>query len=102
MASSGITVSQLADSQALAVKTLYELQTQKNKEELEQYRLMADIRMLYLNYQKIEAEVNTPEFNNSRIPSILMRLKKLLSNANLIDQRFIRLNKNALYLSELQ
>jgi hypothetical protein len=102
IASSGITVSQLADSQALAVKTLYELQPQKNKEEFEHYRLMADIRMLYLSYQKIEAEVNDPGFSNSKIPSILVQLKKLLSDAKLIDQRFISLNKNALYLTELQ
>ena len=90
IASPGITVSQLADSQALAVKTLYELQPQKNKEEFEHYRLMADIRMLYLSYQKIEAEVNDPSFSNSKMPSILVQLKKLLSDAKLIDQRFIR------------
>ena len=90
IAPSGITVSQLADSQALAVKTLYELQPQKNKEEFEHYRLMADIRMLYLTYQKIEAEVNDADFSNSKIPSILMQLKKLLSDAKLIDQRFIK------------
>ena len=98
----GITVSQLADSQALAVKTLYELQPQKNKEEFEQYRLMADIRMLYLTYQKIEAEVNDPDFSNSKVPSVLTQLKKLLSDAKLIDPRFINLNKNTLYVSELQ
>jgi len=102
IASSGITVSQLADSQALAVKTLYELQPQKNKEEFEHYRLMADIRMLYLTYQKIEAEVNDPDFSNSKIPSILVQLKKLLSDAKLIDQRFISLNKDTLYVTELQ
>jgi len=95
-----ITVSQLADSQALALKTLYELQPQKNKEEFEHYRLMVDIRMLYRSYQKIEAEVNDPDFSNSKIPSILMQLKKLLSDAKLIDQRFISLNKDT--LTELQ
>ena len=98
----GIAVSQLADSQALAVKTLYELKPKKNIEEFEQYRLMADIRMFYLTYQKIEAEVNDASFSNSKIPSILMQLKKLLSDAKLIDQRFINLNKNTLYVSELQ
>jgi hypothetical protein len=92
----------LADSQALAVKTLYELQPQKNKEEFEHYRLMADIRMLYLSYQKIEAEVNASDFSNSKIPSTLVQLKKLLSDAKLIDQRFISLNKNTLYVTELQ
>ena len=61
-----MTVQQLADSQAVAVKTLYRLQPTKNKEEFEHYRLMADIRMLYLTYQKIEKEVNMPSFTNTR------------------------------------
>jgi hypothetical protein len=75
IAPTNITVPQLADSQALAVKTLYQLQPQKNKEEFEHYRLMADIRMLYLSYQKIEAQVNDPGFSNSNIPSTLVQLK---------------------------
>ena len=92
----------MADSQALAVKTLYELQPEKNKDEFEHYRLMADIRMFYLTYQKIEAETNDPNFDNSKIPSTLMQLKKLLSDAKLIDKRFINLNKNTLYADELK
>jgi hexosaminidase len=75
----------------LAVKILYQLQPQKNKEEFEHYRLMADIRMLYLSYQKIEAEVNDAGFNNSKVPSMLMQLKKLLSDSKLINERFINL-----------
>jgi hypothetical protein len=102
MASSGITVSQLADSQALAVNTLYNLEPQKNKEEFEHYRLMADIRMLYLTYQKIEEEVNCEGFSNSKAPSILTQLKNLLSDSKSINQRFISLNKDTLYVSELQ
>jgi hypothetical protein len=102
MAPQDITVSPLADSQALAVKTLYELQPQKNKEEFEHYRLMADIRMLYLSYQTIEAEVNDASFSNSKIPSVLVQLKKLLDDAKLIDERFINLNKNTLYTDELK
>jgi len=102
IASPRITVSQLADSQALAVKTLYKLQPLKNKEEFEHYRLMADIRMLYLAYQKIEDEVNSQGFSNSKVSSILTQLKKLLNDSKLIDKRFISLNKNTLYLAELQ
>ena len=63
---------------------------------------MADIRMLYLSYQKIEAEVNDPNFSNSKIPSALEQLKKLLNDAKLIDQRFISLNKTTLYTDELK
>jgi hypothetical protein len=102
MSSTNISVAQLADSQALAVKILYQLQPQKNKEEFEHYRLMADIRMLYLSYQKVESEVNDASFTTTQIPSTLVQLKKLLSDAQLIDQRFINLNKNTLYADELK
>ena len=102
VASQNITMSQLADSQALAVKILYQLQPLKNKEEFEHYRLMADIRMLYLTYQKIEAEVNDSSFSNSKVSPILMQLKKLINDSKLIDQRFISLNKTTLYTEELQ
>ena len=102
VASQNITMSQLADSQALAVKILYQLQPLKNKEEFEHYRLMADIRMLYLTYQKIEAEVNDSSFSNSKVSPILMQLKKLINDSKLIDQRFISLNKHTLYTEELQ
>jgi len=102
VASQNITMSQLADSQALAVKILYQLQPLKNKEEFEHYRLMADIRMLYLTYQKIEAEVNDSSFSNSKVSPILMQLKKLINDSKLIDQRFISLNKATLYTEGLQ
>lgn len=97
-----MTVQQIADSQAVAVNTLHALQPVKNKGEFEHYRLMADIRMLYLNYQKIEKEVNMPSFTNVAVPVVLQRLKQLQNDAKKIDQRFIQLNKNTLYLAELQ
>ncbi|HEY5408535.1 MAG TPA: beta-N-acetylhexosaminidase [Ginsengibacter sp.] len=102
MAPSGMTVQQLADSQAVAVKTLYSLQPVKNKEEFEHYRLMADIRMLYLTYQKIEKQVNMPSFTDAGIPAVLQQLKLLLTDSKKIDQRFIRLNKNTLYMGQLE
>ncbi len=97
-----MTVQQLADSQATAVKTLYRLAPTKNKEEFEHYRLMADIRMQYLNYQKIEKEVNMPSFNNGQRAAVVQQLKQLLAESKKIDQRFIDLNKNTLYMGELQ
>jgi hexosaminidase len=95
-------VQQLADSQATAVKILYRLQPLKNKEEFEHYRLMADIRMLYLNYQKIEKQVNMPSFTKALFPGVIQQLKQLLSDSKKIDQLFIRLNSNTLYLAELE
>jgi hypothetical protein len=97
-----MTVKQLADSQAIAVKTLYRLHPAKNQEEFAHYLLMADIRMLYLNYQKIEKAVNTPSFTKAQLPAIIQQLKQLLIDSKKIDQRFIDLNKNTLYMGELK
>jgi len=102
MAPISLTVQQLVDSEAMIVKTLYELQPQKNKEEFEHYRLMADIRMLYLTYQKIEGAVNSPNFTNEKLPIVLKQLKQLMSDSKLIDQRFNSLQKNTLYSAELE
>ena len=97
-----ITVQQLADSQATAVRTLYRLQPTKNKKEFKHYRLMADIRMLYLNYQKIEKQVNMPSFTKAQFPAVVQELKQLINDSKNINQRFIDLNKNTLYMDELE
>ena len=102
IAPSPMTVQQLADSQATAVQTLHGLVPAKNKEEFEHYRLMADIRMLYLNYQKIEKQVNMPSFTKAEVPGVVQQLKQLLAQSKKIDQRFIELNKNTLYMGELK
>jgi hypothetical protein len=102
IASPEITIQQLADSEAIIVKTLYALQPQKNKEEFEHYRLMADIRMLYISYHNIEAAVNSQDFSNAQLPVVLQQLKQLMNTSKQIDQRFINLNKNTLLLAELQ
>ena len=63
---------------------------------------MADIRMLYLTYQKIEGEVNAMAFTNEQLPSVLKQLKQLINDSKIIDQRFITLNKSTLYPAGLQ
>jgi len=102
IAPSTMTIQQLADSQMTAVKILYGLKPTKNIEEFEHYRLMADIRMLYLNYQKVEKEANMPSFSKAQIPIAIQQLKQLLEDSQKIDQRFIDLNKNTLYMGQLK
>jgi hypothetical protein len=55
-----------------------------------------------LNTQLWRDIAEKEDFSNSKIHSILVQLKKLRSDAKLIDQRFISLNKNTLYVTELQ
>jgi hypothetical protein len=54
-----------------------------------------------LNTQLWRDIAEKEDFSNSKIHSILVQLKKLRSDAKLIDQRFISLNKNTLYVTEI-
>jgi hexosaminidase len=91
----------LTDSSAVAAALLRTFRPQKNMEEFEHYRLMADIRAQHLRFEQIVAEANAPGFAQRGIPGLLTRLRTLLAEAPALDQRFIALNKNTLYGPEL-
>ncbi len=95
-------VKQLLDSAEAAAATFNTLKPQKNNEEFEHYRLMADIRVHYLQFHNILQRLNSPSFNNSEIPGVVDELKKLMENEARLDQRFIDLNKGFLYSSTLK
>lgn len=94
------TIVQLLDSAQLAASTFHALRPSKNKPEFEHYCLMADIRVQYLEYMQIEAAVNAPDFDPGLIPSLLQQLSALPVKD--IDKRFIKLNRNSYYLTELE
>ncbi|GGB05083.1 beta-N-acetylhexosaminidase [Puia dinghuensis] len=92
----------LIDSTVAAARTLRTLQPQKNQKEFAHYCLMADIRLQYLRFEEIEAEANSPTLTRRDIPALLIRLRALLAEVPSLSQRFIDLNKNDFYLSELK
>jgi len=96
-----MSVQELLDSASMAARTLRELQPLKNKDEFGHYRLMADIRVLYLEYQRIEQQVNEAVFTNKDIPEVLEKLKALIDRAADISRRFATLNKGYLYPAEM-
>jgi len=102
IAPSNITVQQLLDSNRIAVKILYNLKPLKNIDEYEHFKLMADIRDYYLQYQLIEKQVNESTFNDTEKASVLSALKQLQSISKKLDQRFSELNKGFLYPSEIE
>jgi hexosaminidase len=97
-----LTVKQLLDSTQAAARVLYELHPTKNLEEFEHYRLMEDIRVHYLEFHNILHIVNSPSFTNDEVPGILMELKNMMVNEQTLNKKFIELNKNVLYPSELK
>jgi len=102
IANASLSIKQLLDSAYLAKNILYSLHPEKNVEEFEQYRLMADIRVQYLEYEEIENTVNDASYTNDMREEIISRLKQLKANADAIDKRFLTLNKNFYHTSELQ
>jgi hypothetical protein len=96
-----LTVKQMLDSAKASFETLYDLQPQKNKEDFEHYRVMAGIRVNYLEFHYILQEVNSPEFTSSQKPAILDELNKLMLDETVLDLHFYQLNKNFLYPAEL-
>jgi len=55
-----------------------------------------------MHYLLIEREVNSENFTEADKPAAVKQLQQLLNNAALLDQRFIDLNKDTYYLSELK
>ena len=97
-----LSLSALADSVTKAANVFHNLKPLKGREEFEQYRLMADIRVQYIRFLEIEKQVNANHFKQDEIPSILQKLQALMTTATLLDQRFIALNKSSFYVSELK
>lgn len=95
-----LSVKNLQDSALVASKILRELKPLKNSTEFAHYVLMADIRDFYLTCMWVEGEINSPNYNDSRSKELLQVLNKLKSAE--LDKRFIDLNKDTFYLSELQ
>jgi len=97
-----LTVKQLLDSTKMADETLYHLHPLKNITEFEHYRLMAGIRVFYLEFHDILERVNSPLFTADQIRGILTELKNMMINEEKLDLHFIELNKNYLNASELK
>jgi hypothetical protein len=97
-----MTIQTLLDSTRLAAKILADLTPARNKQEFEQYRLMTDIRVEYLTYQKIEKETNDPSFTTAHIPPVLTRLNTLMADSEKTSKRFTAVNKAYFHPAELE
>jgi hypothetical protein len=63
---------------------------------------MADIRVQHVKFLLIEQQANAPGFRPAEIPALLKKLEALIAKAPSLSQRFIDLNKEDFYLSDLE
>ena len=97
-----MTIGDLLDSAQSASQTLKTLHPKNNARLFAHLQLMSDIRVYYLTYMKIEAEVNSDSFNQEQIPACLARLKTLMMEARGLNTRFIALNQETLYPAAME
>jgi hypothetical protein len=95
-------ISMLLDSTEKAVGMLSSLVPERNQEEFGHFLLMMEIRENYLAYKDVEATVNAPSFLPEQVPGVLAQLERIIETGALIDSRFITLNKDDYYLSEME
>ena len=97
-----LTVSMLLDTVRYDQKILNKIKPLRNQEEFAHFRLMTDIRENYLSFKKIEAEVNSPDFNEEMLPQALNGLEEILNKDKSIKNRFTKLNRNLLYPGQIE
>ncbi len=69
--------------------------------EFEHFKLMADLRMHYLEFKEVESVYNSLDFRVSQTPELLEKMHKILQDAEVLGDRFFVLNKGFLYDAEL-
>jgi len=102
MATNAPSIQEMLDSTLWAAKTLQQLKPVKGSKEFAHLQLMTDIRVQYLEAYLLEDQMNKKTFNASEFKSIAAKLKAVLAKSSELDKRFIELNKDTFYLSELE
>jgi hypothetical protein len=97
-----MTIGMVLDSTSQAVKALHKLQPGKNQDEFEHFRLMMEIRENYLRFKELESIVNSEVFDPGLIPRFAAGLEAIIQKEEELSERFIQLNSDAYYLSELE
>ena len=73
----------------------------RNGQEFEHFKLMADLRMHYLDYKLVEAQANATDFTPAQAPTLLSALDEVLADARQLDARFDTLMAGFLYPAEI-
>lgn len=97
-----ISLKALQDSARYASRILHDLRPEDNRQEYAHYCLMADLRLQYLSFQRIQAQANADTTSPEELQVLAKQLKDYLVTAQKLDKRYIQLNKDAFYVSELE
>lgn len=87
---------------ALVRNQLNNIKPKQNKEEFAHFKLMADLRMHYLDFKEVNSEYNSTDFSVDQTPELLKKLDQILKEGKELGKRFYDLNEDFIYDSELK
>jgi hexosaminidase len=96
-----LSLDNLVDSTRSALAILNKLKPQKNLQEFEHYRMMAEIRLFYLNTLQLEADMNGDQFTEGSKSKYRTTAIALKQQSAKLDEKFNRLNGGFLKAGEL-
>ncbi|UZR96415.1 beta-N-acetylhexosaminidase [Chondrinema litorale] len=79
-----------------------DIQPKKHQSEFAHFKLMADLRMHYLDFKGVEAKYNADSFTIAQTSELVSELEKILKDAKALNRRFTALNKGFLYDTEIE
>lgn len=97
----GKSVKEVKEDAIMLRKQMATLTPKYNQTEFEHFRLMLDIRILYLSFKELEAGYQSKDFSRELAMQYLTNLETLLTTAKDIDSRFLQLQKGYLYEEEI-
>lgn len=100
--SQGKSIERLQEENDTARLLLSQLNPLRNKDEVEHFRLMADLRKYYLDYKKLEAICNQADFTIDKVNAVLNKVERLKEEGVILDKRFESLQKGFLKKTEIE
>lgn len=83
-------------------KEINQIEPRRNQQEFEHFKLMADLRMHYLDFKAVEARYNSKDFSIAETSALIAKLDAILAEAQTLNKRFMEINKGFLYDAELE
>lgn len=95
-------IEQMQDEFGQVRDILVKITPKRNKNEFAHFKLMADLRMHYLDFKLVQSKYNSPKFSADKGRELVEELEQIFADAKVLDKRFSDLNKGFLYDSEIE
>ncbi|MCE7055004.1 family 20 glycosylhydrolase [Algoriphagus sp. AGSA1] len=95
-------VSEVKENFRQVSDALLKLKPSQHADEFDHFKLMAKLRMLYLDYKEVDELYNSSAFKQELVSSLTKQLTSILDQSTVLSKEFAALNSGFLYDSEIK